>query len=111
MVDKITLGQRLKTLREEAGLSQQILADCISVDQSLISKLETGERLISSTQLEAICDVLCYPIGKLLAEKEDIKVTDTISYKGAKLSVESFKNLAHINRIFLNQQKMDKWDA
>ena len=40
MVDKIILGQRLKGLRESAGLSQKQLADCLSIGQNLVSKIE-----------------------------------------------------------------------
>lgn len=111
MVDKIILGQRLKELRESAGLSQKQLAECLSVDQSMVSKFESGERSISATQLEAVCDIICYPIEKLLDEKHDVKPNNVISFRTAKLSIESIKALRAINRIFLNQLKMDKWES
>ena len=111
MVDKIVLGQRLKKLREEAGLRQKQIAECLSVDQSLVSKFEVGERSISSKQLDTICDIVCYPVDKLLDEEQDIKPDNTISFRTAKLSTESIKALSAINRIFLNQMKMDKWSA
>ena len=109
MVDKIILGQRLKELRESAGLSQKQLAECLSVDQSLIFKFESGERSISSTQLDTICDIVCFPVDKLLDERQDVKPGNAVSFKTAKLSIESIKALSVINRIFLNQMKMDKW--
>ena len=111
MIDKITLGQRLKEIRESAGLSQQQIAECLSVDQSLISKFESGERSISSTQLDALCDIVCYPVDKLLDENQNVKPNNAISFRTAKLSIESIKALSAINRIFLNQMKMDKWGA
>lgn len=51
MVDKFISGLRLRQLREVAGLSQEQLAECLSVGQSLISKIEAGERTASSTQM------------------------------------------------------------
>ncbi len=110
MIDKIILGQRLRGLRESAGLSQKQLADCLSVDQSLVSKIEAGERTASSTQIEAICNIVCYPADKLLDESLEVKPDSAISFRTAKLSIESIKALSTINRIFLNQMKMDKWE-
>ena len=109
MIDKIILGQRLRELRESSGLSQKQIAECLSVDQSLISKFESGERSISSTQLDTICDIVCFPADKLLDEKQDEKLDNAVSFRTAKLSIESIKALSAINRIFLNQMKMDKW--
>lgn len=111
MVDKIILGLRLKQLREAAGLSQKQLAECLSVDQSLISKIEAGERTASSSQIDAICDIVCYPADKLVDETLDIRPDSAISFRTAKLSTESIKALSAINRIFLNQMRMDRWEA
>lgn len=110
MVDKIILGQRLKGLRESAGLSQKQLADCLSIDQSLVSKIEAGERTVSSTQIEAICNIVCYPADKLMDESQDVKPDSVISFRTTRLSIESIKALSVINRIFLNQMKMDRWE-
>ena len=111
MVDKFILGLRLKQLREAAGLSQKQLAECLSVDQSLISKIEAGERTASSSQIDAICDIVCYPADKLVDETLDIRPDSAISFRTAKLSTESIKALSAINRIFLNQMRMDRWEA
>ena len=109
MIDKMILGQRLRELRESSGLSQKQIAECLSVDQSLIFKFESGERSISSTQLDTICDIVCFPVDKLLDERQDVKPGNAVSFKTAKLSIESIKALSVINRIFLYQMKMDKW--
>ncbi len=40
----LTLGQRLRTLREAAGLSQQEQAELASVSADAVSSLEPGRR-------------------------------------------------------------------
>ena len=110
MVDKELLGKRLKMLREESGLSQEQLAQCLSVDQSLISKFEKGERSISATQIDAICNIVCYPVERLLDEG-DMSRSTAISFRSVKLSLESLKALSVVNRIFLNQMRMDDWSS
>ena len=109
MIDKITLGKRIKALRDACGLSQAQIAECVEVDQSLISKIESGERTISSSLLEQICDIFCYPVEYLLDDKQDVKPASVISFRTASLSSESIKSISVINRIFLNQMKMDEW--
>ena len=47
---EIKLGQRLKILREEKGLTQKQLADELSISQSYISRLE--KRIISNLRKE-----------------------------------------------------------
>ena len=111
MVDKELLGKRLKMLREESGLSQEQLAQCLSVDQSLISKFEKGERSISATQIDAICNIVCYPVERLLDEGKDMSRSTAISFRSVKLSLESLKALSVVNRIFLNQMRMDDWSS
>ena len=39
-----TIGQKIKALREKAGLSQMHIAQFLGIDQSTISKCEKGER-------------------------------------------------------------------
>ena len=101
----------LCTLADENASAATEIAECLSVDQSLISKFESGERSINSTQIDTICNIVCYPEDKLMDEKQDIRPDNTVSFRTANLSIESIKALSVINRIFLNQMKMDKWGA
>ena len=47
----------------------------------------------------------------MVDETLDIRPDSSISFKTAKLSTESIKALSVINRIFLNQMRMDRWEA
>lgn len=50
-----TLADRLRTMRIEAGLRQQDLADRIGMPQSFVSKCESGERRVDLVELLALC--------------------------------------------------------
>ncbi len=43
MDDRLVLKNNLKTIRSEAGLSQQALADMVGVSRNTISSIETGQ--------------------------------------------------------------------
>ena len=51
-----TIGQKVKGLREKAGLNQMQLAHFLEIDQSTISKCEKGER-----QFQGLAQVLDVP--------------------------------------------------
>ena len=46
------VGENIRHLRELARFTQDNLASFLDVDQSLISKIEKGERCLSSDMLE-----------------------------------------------------------
>jgi transcriptional regulator with XRE-family HTH domain len=46
---------KIRALRESFGLTQKELADKIGVDQTFISKIETGDRRVDLIELREIC--------------------------------------------------------
>lgn len=54
MIDE-TLCDLMRTMRQEADLTQYALADELDVPQSVVSKLEAGDRRADVAELRAIC--------------------------------------------------------
>ncbi len=52
-MDLITLGQKIRSAREIAALSQRDLADRIGLDQSAVSRLERGQQELRVSDLYA----------------------------------------------------------
>ena len=50
--------EKLKTMREKAGLRQGQIADYLGVTQTFISKVETGERNLTVDQLENLVNLM-----------------------------------------------------
>lgn len=55
---KLRVGQRIKTLRKELGLSQEALALKAEVDRTYMTDVENGRRNISIEVLEKIIHAL-----------------------------------------------------
>lgn len=52
------IGNRLKTLREAKGISQEYIANCLDVRTATISEVETGKRSIRVDLLSGVCSIL-----------------------------------------------------
>ncbi len=52
------LGERIKKLRKEAGISQEKLAELAGLDRTYINGVENGRRNISIINMEKICTAL-----------------------------------------------------
>lgn len=63
---KRTLGQNVRRIRHEAGISQEELADRAELHRTYISSIERGERNVSVENIFAIADALDVPPGDLL---------------------------------------------
>ena len=51
---KIKIGNRIKELRKELGLSQEKLANICALDRTYVASVENGKRNISIINLEKI---------------------------------------------------------
>lgn len=54
----MTLGNKIRELRDALGLAQRELAECIHVDTPFISKVEKGEKRIKRDHLAALSILL-----------------------------------------------------
>ena len=48
----------LRSVREEAGLTQKEVADALGMHQSYVSKFETGERRLDVIELRRVCEAM-----------------------------------------------------
>lgn len=58
-------GERIRTLRQDRGLSQERLADLAGVHRTYLSSLERGERNVSLDNIYALARALGVPPADL----------------------------------------------
>lgn len=68
---KIEVGNRIKKLRKELGLSQEKLANNCELDRTYIASVENGKRNISIVNLEKIAIALNVSLEKFFAFNEE----------------------------------------
>jgi len=60
---------RIKEMRKAAGLSQEKLGAALGLDQSMVSRLERGQRPITLERLSAIAEALNVSVHDLIEER------------------------------------------
>lgn len=66
------LGQRLKELREQSGVTQAELAAALGLGQSAISRLEDGSRALTARELAAASAALGVSLNQLVAPEDPV---------------------------------------
>ena len=73
----MTFGEKLKDARKEAGLSQEQLAERLSVSRSAVAKWESDTGMPDVGNLKAISKTLSVSIDQLLADDDRICFNET----------------------------------
>ena len=61
----MTLGQKIKSLREEAGMLQKELAAKLQIGDGYLSKVESNQKAIKRAHLITLSKVFKYPLSEL----------------------------------------------
>ena len=57
-MDYIALGQRVRRIRKQKGLTQEVLAEQVGISASFIGHIERGSRIASLETLLQLCRAL-----------------------------------------------------
>lgn len=74
----MTIGERIKQARKEAGLTQKKLAEKIGIAETTIRRYESNERQPRIEQLYKISETIGVPINSLVGINESTNSTDAI---------------------------------
>src|SRR5579872_740305 len=64
------LGLRLREAREYLGLSQEFVANYLSVPRASVSAMETGKRRVGSLELKQLAKLYKRPLSFFLGDEE-----------------------------------------
>lgn len=69
------VGQRLRSAREDKGLTQEDLADALGISKSQISHFERGANLLTIEHLKKLPRILGRPVNYFLGESSSSRLT------------------------------------
>ena len=100
-----TIGNNIRNLRKNAGYGQGNLAQLLGVDQSLISKIENGERGLTSDMMSKLAAL--FGVTEEQLENPGMEMSSlSVAFRGGDLSVAEMEAISAINRIALNSEWM-----
>ena len=102
-----TIYEKLKIMREKAGLRQGQIADYLGLTQAFISKVETGERNLTVDQLESVVNLYGYSFAAF-ADMEEEPHPIQFAFRAQDVSQEDLRIIADIGKIAINSRFMAK---
>lgn len=100
------IGNNIKTLRNGMGFNQFTIARFLNVDQSLISKIEKGEKSLSADMLKKLSCLFGVSINDIESSAIEAS-TLSVAFSASDLSsLEDLEAISAINRIALNSEYM-----
>ena len=97
--------EKLKWMREQAGLRQGQIAEFLGVTQTYISKVETGERNLTVDQLENLANLYGHSLSSFADMKNDANPI-RFAFRAQEVSQDDLKVIADIGRIAINSRFM-----
>lgn len=101
------IGENIKFLREQSGLTQSNLARFLNVDQSLISKIEKNERSVTSDILEKLSTLFGVHVDCFTKELDSSNCI-SFAFRASEITEEDLETISAINKIALNLKLMTK---
>ena len=102
----VELNLRLKAIRKENKLTQGMLADYLGVDQSYITKIESGERPVTTDILGKLASLYGCDTEMLLDEDSDIRPL-RLAFRTKQNVKGTLQVLAAVNQIALNLRDLE----
>ena len=90
IISSVEIGRKVKLYRQKAGLTQEGLAEILSVTFQQIQNYENGRTKLNTDKLQHICQALNIPTSVLISEAE--KQQYHLSVQEEKL-IDSFRSI------------------
>lgn len=97
--------EKLKMMREKAGLRQGQIAEFLGVTQTYISKIETGERKLTVDQLEKLVGLYGYSLMSFHNDSNDLHPIQ-FAYRAQEVNQKELSMIAEISKIAINSRFM-----
>ncbi len=91
------IGQRMRQLRKDKGMTLTELAEKIKISQPYLSQIERGDKQPPIDVIVNVCKIFDIPLSQFFVDEEDRLPTDILQL------IETAKKLSPEERKYLNQ--------
>lgn len=99
------VNEKLKVLRKKSGYSQEKLSEYLEIDQTTLSKIESGERTVTLGILNKLSELYSCTLESLIDENSKPEVIK-LAYRSKDATSDDFCQIARANKIILNMKEM-----
>lgn len=100
------VGANVKRMRKLRGLTQEHVACYLGIDQTLVSKVENGQRSLGVAALEKLCDLFFCPLGELIDESAQASSEKAVAFRADGIAPEDLDGIAAVGRIVRNLEDL-----
>ena len=105
----MTIGQKITQMRVNKGISQELLAEEISVSRQSVSKWEIGEAIPQIDKILMLCDYFGVTADDLLRDTVEIKSQSKPSGKNKYFGTDGFRGEANVGLTSLQAYKVGRF--
>ena len=108
MMDKITIGLKIRQLREQRNLTQVEFAEMIDITDKALSKIEVGRNYPHLNTLMAISEELGVSLEFLVSENKTIGkeiYVNEINERVSKMSLRSIKHILEYIELYTKTER------
>ena len=105
----MTIGQKLTTLRTASGLSQEDMAERLSVSRQSVSKWEMDQATPQLDKALLICQMFGISADRLLRDEIALENTNTQPVKNKYFGTDGFRGEANITLTSLQAYKVGRF--
>jgi transcriptional regulator with XRE-family HTH domain len=107
MTNTSVIGKNIKFLRENLGLTQENIANYLSINRAEVSYFENGDRNPSLDILNKLADLYGVELKNLLSEDNSfLQIEAKLAFRSAELSDNDLKTISYFRKIIKNYTKM-----
>ena len=105
----MTIGQKITQMRIAKGISQELLAEEISVSRQSVSKWEIGEAVPQIDKILMLCDFFGVTADDLLRDTVEIKTEEKVKIKNKYFGTDGFRGEANVGLTSLQAYKVGRF--
>ena len=94
------IGQVIRSLRVEKGWSQETLAHEADMATSHVSRIERGDRRLSTSKLDALAAALGTSATAICARRDGLPVPDAANTQDGDLTLDHTKEAVELRKVF-----------
>lgn len=103
----LLVGQNIRLLRDELGLTQEALAHYLNISREQVSYYENGSRSIPTTQLNRLADLFCLnEFDFYEADQSKRKTNIAFAFRADALEAQDLIGMAQFQKIVRNYLNM-----